>query len=96
MPSVFAVVGSQVICLPLDCICGAALSVDHALNCNTGGFPLLRHNDIHDITANLLTEICSDVGESLSYCTANVKADARVDISLPLNFGPSIRNLFLM
>ena len=77
--------------LPSTCICGAALSVDHALNCNTGGFPSLRHNDIRDITANLLTEICSDVsvepslqplsGESLSYRTANVEAEARVDVA---------------
>ena len=77
--------------LPSTCICGAALSVDHALNCNTGGFPSLRYNDIRDITANLLTEICSDVsvepplqplsGESLSYRTANVEAKARVDVA---------------
>ncbi len=26
-----------------------------------GGFPIIRHNEVRDITADLLTEICHDV-----------------------------------
>ncbi len=33
-------------------------SVEHVLR---GGFPSIRHNEIMDITADLLTEICHDV-----------------------------------
>ena len=36
-------------------------SVEHALSCARGGFPSIRHNEIRDITASLLTEVCHDV-----------------------------------
>ena len=35
--------------------------IEHALSCAKGGFPILRHNEIRDITADLLTEVCHDV-----------------------------------
>ena len=35
--------------------------VEHALSCAHGGFPSLRHNDVRDITANLLAEVCHNV-----------------------------------
>ena len=40
------------------CECGKAFSVEHALSCGNGGFPILRHNDL---TTTLLTEVCHDV-----------------------------------
>ena len=50
-----------------------------------------RHNEVRDITADLLAEVCPDVcvepqlqpltGESLSYRTSNVSDEARLDIS---------------
>ena len=52
--------------------------------------PSLRHNEIRDLTANLLTEVCSNVcvepelqplsGESLKNRTANTEDHARLDI----------------
>ena len=33
----------------------------HAINCKKGGFVIIRHNDIRDFEANLLSKICSDV-----------------------------------
>ena len=45
--------------LPSKCDCRHAFSVEHALSCPKGGFPILRHNKIRDITASLLTEVCS-------------------------------------
>ena len=51
----------------------------------------MRHNDIRDITADVLTEVCPSVsiepilqpltGEQLQYQTANTEDDARADIS---------------
>ena len=47
--------------MPSTCDCGKQFSVDHALSCSKGGFPSIRHNEIRDITATLLTEVCHDV-----------------------------------
>ena len=58
--------------------------------CPMGGFPIIRHNEIRDITATLLTEVCHNVstepplqplsGEKLTARSANVNDGARVDI----------------
>ena len=73
---------------PTTCACGRNFSVDHALSCPKGGFPSIRHNEIRDITANLLSEVCNDVriepdlqpinGEQLM---GNVEDGARLDIA---------------
>ena len=47
--------------LPSHCVCGKPFNTDHALNCPTGGFPTARHNEVRDLLASLLTEVCSDV-----------------------------------
>ncbi len=62
-----------------------------ASHISEGGFPSLRHNDIRDLTANLLTEVCHSVrikpelqpieGEVLSRATANTQDGARLDIA---------------
>ena len=66
--------------------------LDHALSCKKGGFISLRHNQIRDLTANLLKTICHDVlieptlqqltGESLHERTANITDDVRLDIAV--------------
>ena len=76
--------------LPSKCVCGKSFSVDHALNCPTGGFPTIRHNELRDFTAKLMTEVCHDVcvepplqplsGEHLPYATASVDDNARLDV----------------
>jgi len=45
----------------LLCVCGTSFSVDHALSSLKGGFPSIRHNEVRDITAELLSEVCHDV-----------------------------------
>ena len=60
------------------------------MTCHLGGFLTVRHNDIRDIIASLLTEVCHNVateptlqplnGEIFSYLTANTDAEARADI----------------
>ena len=76
---------------PSSCTCGHQFSIEHALSCPTGGFPTICHNEVRDITASLLTEVCHGVsiephlqpltGELLQYRTANVKDDTRLDIA---------------
>ena len=65
--------------------------MDHTLSCKKGGFISLHHNQIRDLTANLLKIISHDVliklrlpqltGESLNEKTANITDEARVDIA---------------
>ena len=47
--------------LPSRCACGASFTMEHALSCPTGGFPTLRHNEVRDFTANIMSEVCHDV-----------------------------------
>ena len=66
--------------------------MEHALSCPKGGLPSIRHNEIRDLTARLLTEVCSQVAtepelqpvppEGLSLSTANVQEGARLDIAM--------------
>ena len=77
--------------LSSKCDCGVSFSVEHALSCPKGGFPSIRHNEIRDLTATLLTEVCNDVciepelqpmtDEELTSATANSQAGPRLDIA---------------
>ena len=77
--------------LPYKCECGNRMSVEHALSCAKGGFTIIRHNEICDLTATLLTEVCSEVSiepelqpvmpQQLTGATANAQDGARLDIS---------------
>ena len=74
--------------LPQICVCGRSFCVEHAFNCPCGGFPSIRHNEVRDLTASLLSEVCSDVGvepalqsldgEALQFSTANREEGARL------------------
>ena len=60
------------------------------MTCHMGGFPTIRHNDIRDITATLLTEVCHNVateppliplmGETFAARSADTDDNARLDI----------------
>ena len=77
---------------PTNCECGASFSVDHALSCKRGDFPIVRHNEIRDLTANLLTEVCHEVStepdlqfitnESFNLKSTNTQDGARLDIAM--------------
>ena len=77
--------------VPCTCACGNKFSVKHALSCAQGGFPSIRHNEIRNLTATLLTEVCHDVciepglqpipREILNGATANHQDGARLDIA---------------
>ena len=77
--------------LPSLCACGERFNVSHAFSCKKGGFVAQRHNEIRDLTSELLAEVCHDVciepplgeltGETLTLRSANSSAEARLDIS---------------
>ena len=76
--------------IPSICSCGSNVDIQHAMSCKKGGFITIRHNDLRDLTANLLTDIWRDVdiepqllpvtGETFENGTANTSNEARVDI----------------
>ena len=78
--------------LPISCVCGSRFSVEHALSCPRGAFPIIRHNEVRDLTASVLTEVCRDVRvepdlkpitqETMSASTANTSDGARLDIAV--------------
>ena len=36
--------------------------MEHTFSSPCGGFPSIRHNEVRDLTAGLLSEVCYDVG----------------------------------
>ena len=76
--------------LPSHCVCGQHFTIEHALSCSRGGFPSIRHNEVRNITADLLSGVCHSVGiepslqpvtgEQFDYRTANREDGARLDI----------------
>ena len=83
--------GWQLINTPSSCSCGHNFSVEHAFSCPTGGYPSIRHNEIRDFTAHLLSEVCHNVaiephlqplqGEALHNQSSNRQNGARLDIA---------------
>ena len=47
--------------IPLECTCGKLFTVDHVLMCSKRGFPSLKHNEIKDLTADIVSKICHNV-----------------------------------
>ena len=83
--------GWQPALIPSTCACGTSFSVEHALSCPMGGFPIVRHNEVRDLTAKLMSEVCHDVcieptlqpitGEALSSASAITEDGARLDVA---------------
>lgn len=64
---------------PSSCACGSKFSVEHTLSCPKDSFPTICHNEVRDLAANLMTEVCHDfcvelslqpIGEVFSNATA--------------------------
>ena len=76
--------------LPSSCSCGQQFTVCHALSCPLGGFPSIRHNELRDVTAQLLKRVSYQVavephlqplsGEQLRYRSAIANDQARLDV----------------
>ena len=90
--------------LPSKCACGSSFTIEHALSCAKGGYPSIRHNEIRDLTANLLSEVCNNVctepellpvtGENLSGASANAQPGARLDIAANGVWGGSFERTY--
>ena len=60
------------------------------MSCHKGGLPTLRHNEVRDITAEMIKEVCTNVeieprlrpldGENLQLRTTNREDEVRLDI----------------
>ncbi|XP_064395274.1 uncharacterized protein LOC135342473, partial [Halichondria panicea] len=89
---------------PITCACGTNFSVEHALSCAKGGYPSIRHNEIRDFTANLMSEVCHNVaiephlqpitGEILSGASANTQDGARLDVAADGFWGSRFERAF--
>ena len=70
---------------------GYSFTVKDALICTRGGFPSICHNELRDITARLLTEVCYNVGtepqlqplsgEQVTLQSANREDEAHLDLA---------------
>jgi len=89
--------------MPLYCHCGKVNDIDHALICPHGGFVIIRHNNVRDLIANLLSKVCKEVtvepkllpitGEHLP-TSANSSNGARSDVSARGFWTPAQRAFF--
>ena len=77
--------------LPTSCVCGKSFTIDHCLSCSHGGYTITRHNELRNITANLLQKVCPDVqveptlqplsGEHLLLRSSNRNDGACLDVA---------------
>ena len=91
-------------CIPSHCACGVPLSVDHAFSCPKGGLPTIRHNQIRDLLAKLLSEVCLCVsvepvlqplsGESFHHRSAIIVDNAGLDVCACNFWNKSISTAF--
>ena len=89
---------------PSTCSCGTTYSVEHALSCAKGGYPTIRHNEIRDFTAHLMTEVCHNVavephlqpltGEALRGASSITQDGARLDVAADGFWGSRFERAF--
>ena len=89
---------------PSTCSCGSHFTVEHALSCPKGGYPSIRHNEMRDLTAHLLTEVCHNVavephlqpltGETLHGASSITQDGARLDVAADGFWGSRFERAF--
>lgn len=75
---------------PRTCTCGAQFTVDHAMICHMGGFPTIRHNEVRDMTASLLTEVCHNVATEPPLQPLSREKFSAIDQQIPMIMPASI------
>ena len=90
---------------PKHCAYGTSFSIECTLSCPKGGLPSVRYNEIRDLTATLLTEVCSQVAtepelhpvsqEDFSLSTANIQDGARLYIVMNGFWGSQSMHLLM-
>ncbi|XP_065189589.1 uncharacterized protein LOC135820204 [Sycon ciliatum] len=92
--------------LPSGCVCGHGnFDVTHALSCSTGGFPSIRHNEIRDLTADVLRQVTHGVctepmlqpvtGEKFRLLSTTTADQARLDVAANGIWGGRFERTFL-
>ena len=76
--------------LPSECVGGKPFTAEHALNCKIGGYPCMRHNQVRDLLASQMKEVCMDArtepelqpltGNVFNRATTITTDEARLDI----------------
>ena len=46
--------------LSTSCPCGSKFDIHHSMICKKGSFIHIGHNDLQDLTANMMSELCKD------------------------------------
>ena len=82
--------GRQLYDVLSHCVCGSSFSVDHAMICKHGGLTFLHHDELRDLTAKWLKEVCHSVAveppllsldeEAIAPVSANWSDEARTDV----------------
>ena len=91
--------------LPSHRPCGEVFTVAHAFSYQKGALTSIRHDQVWDITAQLLTEVCPNVGieptlqpltgESFPLRSTNVEEGVKLDIRARKTFGQEQEKCFL-
>ena len=79
--------GWRLMNIPSTC-CESKMDIQHALSCEKGGFIIRRLNDLHEVTVNLMTEVCVYVcvyGVCVCVCVC-------VWLNITINVMPEIRS----
>ena len=76
--------------LPTLCVCGDSFNLQHTLSCLKGGLVITRHNELRNLTAEILGKVCKNVvieplltpltGEEVPK-SSNTSNQARADVS---------------
>ena len=67
--------------LPSECVCKAKFSAHRTLSCRIGCFVTLCHNELRDLTADLLSNLCEDVCKEPCLQQSENGVELRVDVS---------------
>ena len=77
--------------LPTLCVCGDSFNLQHALSCPKGGLVITRHNELRNLTAEIVGEVCKNVvieplltpltREEFPKNSSNMRNQARADMS---------------
>ena len=96
--------GWQLKNISTHCPCSSGFSVEHALSCPKGGVTIMGHNEVRDLTANLMSEVNHDVcieptlqpitGELLHGASAITDDGARLDIAANEFWGDRFKRAF--
>lgn len=84
---------------PLFCNCKKKNDVNHTLNCKLGGYVHMRHNNLRDLEAFILKEVCKDVRTepgllpvgNAEVNSRNLEEKSRPDVSAVGVWGPNER-----